>query len=124
MDMSDILEKAKILFEDTKDIELLEQNVVCITMSYLDYHNDYVQIYLSAKEQEYTFTDDGFILDDINYLSTFSKNLKSIEKILKRFGIERNQNEIYVKTDLVNLSHTKENFILAINAINEFCCKN
>jgi hypothetical protein len=89
--MSNILEKAKILFEDARNIELIEQNVACITTQYLDNHNDYVQSYFIAEEQEYTFTDDGWILDDIKHLPTYDENLKSIDRILKRFGIDRNE---------------------------------
>lgn len=117
--MSNILEKAKILFEDAKNIEVIEQNVACITLKYLDYHNDYVQIYLIANEHGYTLTDDGWILEDIKYLIADDESQISMERILQRFGIERNKDEISVKTDLLNLTLTKENFMLAINVTNE-----
>ncbi len=59
MAMSKILEKASTLFDDARNIEVIEQNVACITTQYLNHHNDYVQIYLIAEGQEYTLTDDG-----------------------------------------------------------------
>lgn len=119
MDMSDILEKARTLFEDARNIEVIEHNVACITTPHLDHANDYIQIYLLAKEQEYTLTDDGWILYDMKHLIANDESLKLIERKLKRFGIEKNQNEITVKTDLANLTSTKENFVQAILAINE-----
>lgn len=51
--MSNILEKVRTLFEDARNIEVVEKNVACITTPYLDYHNDYLQIYLIAEEQGY-----------------------------------------------------------------------
>lgn len=118
--MSKILEIASTLFEDARNIEVIEKNVACITTHHLDHHNDYLQIYLIEEEKGYILTDDGWILFDIQHLPTYDENLKSIERILQRLGIERNENEIYVKTNLENLAMAKDNLMQAINALNEF----
>ncbi|MCX4084214.1 DUF1828 domain-containing protein [Rickettsia hoogstraalii] len=94
---------------------IVEKNVACITTPYLDYHNDYLQIYLIAEEQGYILTDDGWILDDIKSLKADDESLKLIERILKRFGIERNEDEISVKTDLANFTKAKEQFMRTVN---------
>lgn len=60
-------------------------------------------------------TDDGWILDDIKSLKADDESLKLIGRLLKRFGIERNEDEISVKTDLANFTKAKENFMRAVN---------
>lgn len=113
--MCDILEKASTLFKDARNIEVIEENVACITTQYLDHHNDYLQIYLIAEEQGYILTDDGWLLDDIRSLKAEDESLKLIERILKRLGIERNEDEISVKTDLSNFTKAREQFMRAVN---------
>ncbi|WP_395476628.1 DUF1828 domain-containing protein [Rickettsia endosymbiont of Pantilius tunicatus] len=117
--MSDVLEKAIILFKYAKKVEEIERNTVCLTTQYLDQRNDYLQIYLIAEEQGYTLTDDGWILDDIKHLANYDENQELIAQILQKLDIRRNEDEIYVKIDLANLTKAKDNFIRAICAINE-----
>ena len=90
---------------------------------HLDHHNDYLQIYLIEEEKGYILTDDGWILDEINHLISDDGSSELIAKILQRFGIDRNQVEISIRTDLANLTQTKNNFMQTINVLNEFSYK-
>jgi len=45
--------------------EELDNGVILVTTSYLDRHNDYIQIYCTKDGDDYLLTDDSWTLDNL-----------------------------------------------------------
>lgn len=99
--------------------EKLDNGVILITTSYLDRHNDYIQIYCTKddKKTNYVLTDDSWTLDDLEqagFSLDSARNQNFLKATLNNFGISRQENALYVKTDETELNIAQENFAKAM----------
>ncbi|WP_367363871.1 DUF1828 domain-containing protein [Candidatus Tisiphia endosymbiont of Nedyus quadrimaculatus] len=93
-----------------------------ITTPYLDRHNDYIQIYLKQEGNSYILTDDSWTIDDLEQsgcLLDSDRRQKFLEMTLNGFGVHKNNNEMFVKTNQQNFALAKHNLIQAILAVND-----
>lgn len=81
-------------------IEKSKENAYEITTPFLDDSNDYITVYNLVKDNEITITDNG---ETIKNLELKGKSL-DVDKILDRFEVHRNKNEIYIKATQENFS--------------------
>lgn len=98
-----------------------------ITTPYLDCHNDYIQIYLKQEGNSYILTDDGWTIEDLSQFSSLPDSAKwqrFLETTLNGFGVHKNNNEMFVKTNQHNFALNKHNLIQAILAVNNFLITN
>lgn len=113
-------------FKWLKDNTILKQvkdNVVEITVPFLDRHNDHIQLYVQKKDSGYILTDLGYVFAD---LIISGVNLKSytrrkiLGEILNGFGILIGEsNELFVEAKKSNFPQKKHDLIQAILAIND-----
>lgn len=91
-----------------KDTTTLRQvdDWIEITTPYLDRHNDYLQIYIRRQNDNYTLTDDGYILADLERsgcnLNTPKRNAL-LTMTLNGFGVQLDNNALTVHA-------TRDNF--------------
>ena len=93
-----------------------------ITTPYLDRHNDYIKIYLKQNGRDYILTDDSYTIEDLEQsgCSLISeKRQKFLELTLNGFGVQRQMDEIIVKTNQENFALNKHNLIQSILAVND-----
>ena len=93
-----------------------------ITTPYLDRHNDYIQIYLQQKGDEWELTDDGETLTDLVQsgceLDT-PRRKTLLYTTLNGFGMQLVDRAITVKTKQESFALRKHNLIQAILAVND-----
>ena len=93
-----------------------------ITTPYLDRHNDYIQIYLQQKGDEWELTDDGETLTDLVQsgceLDT-PRRKALLYTTLNGFGMQLVDRAITVKTKQESFALRKHNLIQAILAVND-----
>ena len=125
--MPEDIKDIKFLIEDyykwLKDKTTWEQldSWVEITTPYLDRHNDYVAIYLKQEGNFYMLTDDSYTINDLEQsgcLLDYPKRKKILDITLNGFGIHRNKNELFIKTNHKDFALNKHNLIQAILAVN------
>ena len=110
------------LKDNTSGVKIGE-NTLEITTPFLDRHNDYIQIYISERDGEYTLSDDGYIIADLE-LSGMNFNTKKrnseLDMLLNRFGVKRtNQNVLTVKCQKHDFPSKKHNLLQAMLATND-----
>jgi hypothetical protein len=94
---------------------------VAITTPYLDHHNDYIRIYLKQEGKSYILTDDGYTIDGLEqsgYSLDSARCQKFLAVTLNGFGVQKNKNELFVRTNEQNFALNKHNLIQAVLAIN------
>ena len=93
-----------------------------ITTPYLDRHNDYLQIYLRQKGDEWELTDDGETLTDLLQsgceLDT-PRRKALLHTTLNGFGMQLNEGAITTRTKQDTFAMRKHNLIQAILAVND-----
>lgn len=93
-----------------------------ITTSYLDRHNDYLQIFVRRQNSGYTLTDAGYILQDLELsgckLDT-AKRKALLMMTLRGFGVKLNRGMLEVHTSAANFAASKHNLIQAMLAVND-----
>ncbi len=87
-----------------------------ITTPYLDRHNDYIQLYLKQDDKGYTLTDDSDTLDDLK-MCGYSLDNSGIKTTLKGFGVQRDKNELFIKTTKKGFPEAMHSLIQAILAV-------
>lgn len=107
-----------------KDTTTLRQvdDWIEITTPYLDRHNDYLQIYIRRQSDNYTLTDDGYILGDLERsgcnLDTPKRNAL-LTMTLNGFGVQLNDDALTVHATKDNFAQKKHNLIQAMLAVND-----
>jgi hypothetical protein len=107
--------KAKTGWEQLK-------NCVEITTPYIDRHNDYIQLYLKQEGNHYILTDDSYTIDDLEQSGCAldsPKRQKLLEMTLNGFGVQKNGNQLFVKTTEQNFALSKHNLIQAVLSVND-----
>lgn len=93
-----------------------------ITTPYLDSHNDYLQIYARRDGDIITLTDDSYTLTDL-YSCGCPPDTPRKKKILKStlngFGIQLENERLFVKTTVENFPQKKHDLIQAMLAISD-----
>jgi hypothetical protein len=111
-------------FRLLKDKTMLKQlhDWVEITTPFLDRHNDYIQIYIAKKQNQFVLSDDGYTIADLQQsgCSLESEKRKRILQItLNGFGVLQKEGELMVYATQENFSLKKHNLIQAILAVND-----
>jgi len=111
-------------FRWLKDKTMLKQlhDWVEITTPFLDRHNDYIQIYITKKQDQFVLTDDGYTIADLEQsgCSLESEKRKQIlQMTLNGFGVLQKEGELMVYANQENFSLKKHNLIQAILAVND-----
>lgn len=107
-----------------KDTTTLRQvdDWIEIPTPYLDRHNDYLQIYIQRQSDNYTLTDDGYILGDLERsgcnLDTPKRNAL-LTMTLNGFGVQLNDDALIVHATKDNFAQKKHNLIQAMLAVND-----
>ncbi len=107
-----------------KDTTTLRQvdDWIEITTPYLDRHNDYLQIYIRRQNDNYTLTDDGYILGDLERsgcnLDTPKRNAL-LTMTLNGFGVQLTNDALTVHATKENFAQKKHSLIQAMLAVND-----
>ena len=112
----------KILYEqwNSQKLKLEEFNdFIEITTPFVDMHHDFLQIYFTkSKNDLYTLTDDGYIVNELNMLGIDINKAKKRKEFfnltLKIFGIsfDRKNNELFVSFDSLDEYPQKQNNLI------------
>jgi len=108
--------------KDKTIVKQIGENWIEITTPHLDRHNDCIQIYARKTDKGYLLTDDGYIISDlINSGCTFEKPKRKeiLLSTLSGFGVELNENSLYVNATVDNFSLKKHNILQAMLAVND-----
>lgn len=98
------------------------QDWVEITTPYLDRHNDYIQIYARKNNGDYTLTDDGYTIQDLEQsgCSLHTPKRQDLLKVtLNGFGVQLVDGRLEVQSSRDNFPLRKHNLIQAVLAIND-----
>jgi hypothetical protein len=93
-----------------------------ITTPYLDRHNDYIQIYLKQDGNDYLLTDDSYTIQDLQQSGCSLDSIKRqkiLEVTLNGFGVHKDKDEIYIKTNYNDFPINKHNLIQSMLAVND-----
>ena len=93
-----------------------------ITTPYLDRHNDHIQIYVKQTNDEFTLTDGGYTIEDLELSGCEIDNAKRntlFKMMLSGFGVQMNGKALEVKTSKYNFAMQKHNLIQAMLAVND-----
>jgi hypothetical protein len=93
-----------------------------ITTPYLDRHNDYIQIYLEKRDNEWILTDDGYTLADLaqSGCEIDTPHRKALlTTTLNGFGVQEKDDTLEIKTTETNFPLHKHNLVQAILAVND-----
>ncbi|MEI8389558.1 MAG: DUF1829 domain-containing protein [bacterium] len=93
-----------------------------ITTPYLDRHNDYIQIYLKRKDNNFILTDDSYTITDLvqTGCSLDSPRRKLLlQATLNGFGVKLEKDALIVKSTVDNFPLKKHNLVQAILAVND-----
>lgn len=95
-----------------------------ITTPFLDRHNDYIQIYISAINggKGLLLTDDGETLDDLAACGcnvTKGRRAALLATTLRSFGVKNVDGILQIEANATNFSLKKHNFIQTILAVND-----
>jgi len=98
-------------------------NGICeITTPFLDRHNDRLQIYVRRSDSGLILTDDGYTITDLRLSGcdfTTEKRRQILHSILNGFGVQRNEDELFVNARLDNFPQKKHNLVQAMLSIND-----
>ncbi len=97
-------------------------DISIITTPFLDQHNDQLQILIKQDDEGYYLTDDGYTLNDLELSGLkFNSSLRKMElrKILMNYGVENNEDELFVKCNSKNFPQRKHNLLQAMIAISD-----
>lgn len=103
--------------------KISNNNVVKISVPFLDRHNDYIEVYIkNAGKDKVRLTDDGATIADL-LMSGMEMNSPKRQQvfysILRGHGVQIEKDELYVDTDIKNIGYKKHNLIQAILAVND-----
>jgi hypothetical protein len=121
--MSDIQVLVDNYWKWLKDKTILKEigHYTEITTPYLDRHNDYIQIYTKFENGQYTLTDAGETLIDLEHSGFSMKSSKRqalLKQVVNGFGLEFGE-ELKVTASAENFPLRKHNLIQSILAVND-----
>ena len=93
-----------------------------ITTPYFDRHNDYIQIYLKKKGDDFIITDDGYTITDLIQSGCAIDSPRRnalLKSTINGFGVRLSNESIEVTTTQDNFPVKTHNLIQAILAVND-----
>jgi len=92
-----------------------------ITTPFLDRHNDCIQIYAKEENNNVFLTDDGYTLNDhmMCGIDLTDKRKKIIEKIVRGYGIQVSEEELFIHASLKDFAMRMNDLIQSILSIND-----
>ena len=94
-----------------------------ITTPFLDRHNDHLQIYAKRDDNNWTITDDGYVIEDLKQsgceIEPGSRRHALFTTTLNGFGVTTDEGRLTVKTDEDQFSRRKHNLVQAMIAVND-----
>jgi hypothetical protein len=93
-----------------------------ITTPYLDRHNDYIQIYAKKTDGDFTLTDDGHTIEDLEQSGCRLQSPKRqdlLKLTLNGFGVQLRGNALEVRASHNDFALRKHNLVQAILAVND-----
>lgn len=104
-------------------ITIEDVNGICeITTPFLDRHNDHLQIYVKRGDNGLILTDDGYTIADLKLSGcefNTEKRRRVLNSILNGFGIQLNEDELFVNARPNDFPQKKHNLIQAMLSISD-----
>lgn len=117
-----LMEKYATWLKDRTQIRDVGSNYVEVTTPYLDRHNDYLQIYVRKEDGYYLLTDGGATIQDLKAsgceLDT-KKRKELLNQTLAGFGVQFDDERLFVKATADNFPLKKHNLVQAILGVND-----
>jgi hypothetical protein len=120
-DIQKLLDEYLAWLKDKTQLRQIEQWVE-ITTPYLDRHNDYIQIYARKANGDYTLTDDGYTIGDLEQSGcklSSPKRQDLLKMTLNGFGVQMVDQRLEVRASNDNFALRKHNLVQAILAVND-----
>lgn len=98
------------------------KDVVEITTPYLDWHNDYIQIYAKRVNGNFLLTDDGYTITDLEQSGCKLESRKRqhlLRMTLNGFGVQLHDDALQVHASRDNFAGRKHNLAQSILAVND-----
>ncbi len=119
-----IIEEYIRWIKDNTIIKSVEDGKTCaVSTPFLDRHNDHVEIYVKKKDDNtFILTDDGYTIADLRMSGmeiSSPKREKIFRTVLKGFGVQSQDDELYVEATLHNIGQKKHYLLHAILAVND-----
>lgn len=123
----------------TKDVELLmndyfkwlkesvgikkmsDNEYVEITSPFLDFNNDFMQIYIAKDDKGLKITDDGYTIRNLEMegVNWTTARINTVKKILNQYGCKLENDAITTSTSTKDFSHKKHFMMQAMMQIND-----
>lgn len=100
----------------------MESGAVEITTPFLDAHNDYMQIYAVGRNGEWHLTDDGYTIRDLRASGvdvTTEKRTELLNMCIRRLGVKRKNDELYVRTSVEAFPQKKHDLVQAMLGVGD-----
>ncbi len=120
-DIQNLIDDYHVCLKDKTVLNQIDEWVE-ITTSYLDRHNDYLQIYVKKINGGFLLTDDGYIIDDLKQSGCKldnQKNQELLQMTLNGFGVQMEGNELQVHASAESFASCKHNLLQAMLAVHD-----
>ena len=108
--------------KDNMSVKNMRDDVVELTVPFVDRHNDYLQIYISKKDNEFILSDDGYTINDLKLsgldIDTPNRRI-TLSTVLNGFNTALEKDAIITRCDSSNLAFKKHSIIQAMLAVND-----
>ncbi|MCY2924052.1 MAG: DUF1828 domain-containing protein [Planctomycetota bacterium] len=121
-EIQELLDRYVAWLRDKTSLRLLSDNWVEITTTYLDRHNDYLQIYARKHNGGFVLTDDGYTIEDLKQNGCkldSPKRQDLLRMTLAGFGIQNDEGSLGVSASGENFALRKHNLVQAMLAVND-----
>lgn len=122
IDINSLINKYIQYIHANFEIEEIDKKTYEITTPFLDSSNDYIVIYAIINGDKIKLSDDS---DTLNSLAlkgmqfNTEKRQQELEIILNGFGIQRENNELFVEASVSNFASKQHNILQALISVND-----
>lgn len=122
IDINSLINKYIQYIHANFEIEEIDKKTYEITTPFLDSSNDYIVIYALINGDKIKLSDDS---DTLNSLAlkgmqfNTEKRQQELEIILNGFGIQRENNELFVEASVSNFASKQHNILQALISVND-----
>ncbi len=120
-DIQNLIDDYHVCLKDKTVLNQIDEWIE-ITTSYLDRHNDYLQIYVKKTNGGFLLTDDGYIIDDLKQSGCkldSQKNQELLQMTLNGFGVQKEGNELQVHASAESFASRKHNLLQAMLTVHD-----
>ncbi len=120
-DIQNLIDDYHVCLKDKTVLNQIDEWIE-ITTSYLDRHNDYLQIYVKKTNGGFLLTDDGYIIDDLKQSGCKldnHKNQELLQMTLNGFGVQKEGNELQVHASPESFASRKHNLLQAMLTVHD-----